>query len=101
MLEIGLLSMMIYDPSVSFGLITPVKMLINVVFPAPLCPRMPISSFASIYSVKFLKASTLWLENRLLKVLQRFFILKPKAGIPFFELKYTFCLYLQADSYSY
>jgi hypothetical protein len=57
-------------------------MLISVVFPAPLCPRIPINSFGSISKLKFLIASTLFFENTFLKVLLRHLILKPKAGIP-------------------
>ena len=48
--------MIIYVPISESGAMTPVRMLINVVFPAPLWPKIPISSFSSTYKVKFFKA---------------------------------------------
>ena len=55
-------------------------MLIKVVFPAPLCPKIPINSFGSIYKLKFLIAYTLFLEHIEAKVLLKFLIRKPNAG---------------------
>lgn len=55
-------------------------MLISVVLPAPLWPKIPINSFGSISRLKLLIAYTLFLEQSWEKVLDKSLILKPKAG---------------------
>ena len=72
-------------------------MLIKVVFPAPLCPKIPIHSLGSIYKVNFLSAWTFCLENNVVKVLDKFFILNPKAGALALDRLLTLFLYLTAD----
>lgn len=54
---------MISNYLVSSGFKTPVKMLISVVLPAPLWPKIPINSFGSISRLKLLIAYTLFLEQ--------------------------------------
>ena len=76
----------------------PVRMLIKVVFPAPLWPRTAISSFGYIQIVSSFKAFSSSLKHMVLKVLLRDFILRPKAGILFQEFWQTLFLYLIADS---
>ncbi len=98
-LSILRLLMMIYKSGYSSGLITPVKMLINVVLPAPLWPKMPINSFGYISRLKFFIASTFLLENTFLNVLLKHFILSPNAGMFAPALRKTLLRYLIVDSY--
>lgn len=72
---------MISVSSDSSGEITPVKILMRVVFPAPLWPSTPISSPGSISTVRSLSACTCSFEHVPLKVLFKFLILSPRAGI--------------------
>ena len=60
---------MISVSSDSSGEITPVKILMRVVFPAPLWPSTPISSPGSISTVRSLSACTCSFEHVPLKVL--------------------------------
>ena len=79
-LSIELLLTTISISSLLSGAIIPVMMLMKVVLPAPLCPRIDINSLGSISNVKFLIASTLFFEHVVVNVLDRFFILIPSAG---------------------
>lgn len=60
---------------------TPVSTLTRVVLPAPLWPSIPINSPGSISTVSSLRACTSSLEQVPLKVLLKFFILSPRAGM--------------------
>jgi hypothetical protein len=63
----------------------PVKILIKVVLPAPLWPKIAISSFGSISTVNSLMACNSYFEHIFLNVLLRHLIRNPKAGIFFSE----------------
>lgn len=76
----------------------PVRMLIRVVFPAPLWPRIDISSFGSIYKLNALIASTLFFEHVPWKVLLSPLIRIPSTGSLLLKFFNTLSLSLVTDS---